>query len=139
LPQNGVRHFYIASNGTVPIGAFATATITDPAGNTSEFSRCKKIKQRKPGYYNLLAPKNNQALKSVQVKLDWQDAYDADSYSVTVRADSPTGKIVDENVVTASEYTSLALSRGQTFFWRIKACNTGGCRKSAWWSFSIKP
>lgn len=139
LPAGGTRDFYFITSRTAPIGYFATATITDPDGNTSEFSKCIKVKQGKPGSFMLLKPRDGKTINSLPVQLDWQDAFDADSYTVVVRKGSPTGKVVESATTDVSQYQPEKLHRGNTYYWRVGACNEASCKKSAWWSFKVKP
>jgi hypothetical protein len=43
---SGNGSFSVGSSGPAPLGHFVTATVTDPAGNTSEFSLCVPVSAR---------------------------------------------------------------------------------------------
>ncbi len=66
-----------------------------------------------------------------QVTLDWTDVSCATRYEVMVRQGSTTGTIVDHpTAVTSSQYTTIALTAGKTFYWRVRAWDAKGA--SAW-------
>ncbi len=94
----------------------------------------------KPPKPTLGVPKNGKTVKKPKVFLDWDDVSCADSYRVLVRLGSKKGtKIVNAKNLPTSQHTTKALTRGQTYYWRVSACNALGCTKSAWQSFKIKP
>lgn len=95
----------------------------------------------KPTKPQLVTPKNGKTVKKPKVLLDWGDVNCADSYRVLVRLGSKKGsKVVNAKNLPTSEYKTKALTRGQTYYWRVSACSTTyGCSKSAWQSFKIKP
>lgn len=121
--------------GTVQGGPSATPTFTaTPTQTATQIPTCVT----KPSKLVLLKPANTASVKSRQVFLDW-DAYCADYYRVTV-VDSVSGKVVDNNNnsnLGTSQYTTSALPKRKTYLWRVKACNTLGCKTSVWWSFKI--
>lgn len=54
---NGDASFSVVLPGSVPVGSTITATATDPAGNTSEFSACSSAAARAPlDFAGFLAP-----------------------------------------------------------------------------------
>jgi hypothetical protein len=53
---------------------------------------------------------------------------------VQVRRDSTGGTLVDNpKALTTSQYTTVALTAGRTYYWAVRACNAIGC--SAWTSY----
>jgi hypothetical protein len=70
---------------------------------------------------------------------DWNDVACATKYKVVVKRDSPAGPQALKKAVRVSNLTTQVLSAGYTYYWRVKACNTLGCTKSEWRSFTINP
>ena len=122
-----------------------TATATNTATFTPTFTATPTVIPTsgctaKPGKPGLAQPKDGKAVKKPKVFLDWGDVSCADSYRVLVRLGSNKGtKVVNAKNLPTSEYTTNALTRGQTYYWRASACNALGCAKSPWQSFKIKP
>lgn len=92
----------------------------------------------KPAAPTLLKPTNNAHVTKSQVKLDWNDVTCALKYKVVVKQDSKQGTVVFRKRVTESQVKTTALPPGHSYFWRVKACNTFGCKPSVWFKF-IKP
>lgn len=113
-------------------------TATDSAGNTSEVSLCRAISNviPKPAKPQQASPDNG-ATTSNPPQLSWNAASGAERYVVIIRQDATNGITVHKNGVGGTSHTAPALAAGHTYYWRLKACNAGGCSKSAWWSFRI--
>jgi hypothetical protein len=68
------------------------------------------------------------------VALDWRDVTCATLFEVQVRRDSTRGTLVDNpKALAASQYTTIALTAGRTYYWAVRACNAIGC--SSWTSY----
>lgn len=94
----------------------------------------------KPAKPQLTAPQNGKTVKKRRALLNWDDANCANSYNVIVRLGGKKGaKVANVKNLATSQYKTQALTRGQTYYWRVNACNAAGCTKSAWQSFKIKP
>lgn len=92
----------------------------------------------KPGKPTLVSPTNGSKSKKRSVALDWTDATCATFYKVLVRQDSQTGiKADSKNGLLDSNYTTKALAKGKTYYWRASACNQFGCSNSGWWKFNV--
>lgn len=96
---------------------------------------------RPPARPKLRAPHKSAIVYSRQVLLDWTDVNCATRYMVIVKRGSPLGKVVErQRKLTQSQYTTLALKRNRTYFWRVRACNKIGC--SSWTiyrKFTVSP
>lgn len=65
--------------------------------------------------------------------LDWF-AKCSRTFEVLIRTDSSTGAIVDHpNNVPMSQYWTIPLTPGKTYFWTVRACNAKGC--SPWMAY----
>ncbi|MDL1896072.1 right-handed parallel beta-helix repeat-containing protein [Anaerolineae bacterium CFX7] len=114
---------------TITAGATLTPTATPTAPN-----ECLQ----KPSAPALDAPANGAQPNRRRVVLTWQTSACANEYRVQVRADSRRGaRVVNVVGLTASSFTTPRLARGHTYFWRVKACNSYGCAKSAWRTFAL--
>lgn len=86
----------------------------------------------------LISPANGATISTLQVTLDWADVNCASWYEVVVKQYSATGITVDSRTnLTSSIYTTSAATRGRTYFWSARACNSFGCTSSDWWSFNV--
>ncbi len=123
------RHVDGNSDGTprCDMGAFEFNSVAVPTCNT------------KPAAPALTSPANNTNTNSKKVNLNWNDVSCVTKYKVLVKQDSKNGLTADKKKVVPSEYQTKALTKGHTYFWRVKACNTYGCEKSAWLSLTINP
>ncbi|RIK27073.1 MAG: hypothetical protein DCC52_09685 [Chloroflexi bacterium] len=93
---------------------------------------------QKPSAPALDAPANGAQPNRRRVVLTWQTSACANEYRVQVRADSRRGaRVVNVVGLTASSFTTPRLARGHAYFWRVKACNSYGCAKSAWRTFAL--
>ncbi len=113
----------------------STPTITPSPTATTPSNAC----QNKPAAPQLSKPKANAQVNKPQVKLDWNDVTCATKYKVLVKQDAQNGPKAAKKTVTVSNYTTQALAKGHTYYWRVKACNAAGCAKSNWSSFTVKP
>ncbi len=85
-----------------------------------------------------LLPGNGAIVSVRNVLLDWSDVTCATGYKVQVRLGSSTGtQVTPLTATTESQFTTPALTAGQTYFWQARACNPAGCTASAWWSFIL--
>ncbi|MEX2282481.1 MAG: fibronectin type III domain-containing protein, partial [Gemmatimonadota bacterium] len=66
-------------------------------------------------------------VSSSQIDLSWSAAAGTDSYSVERSTTSGSGFIVIASGVLATTYQSTGLSAATQYFYRVLACNTGGC------------
>lgn len=92
----------------------------------------------KPAKPNLVKPKNNGKTKKIKAALDWSDQSCTTKFAVVVKQDGKTGTKADGKKTMTSQYTTKPLTKGKTYFWQVKACNSIGCTKSDWWSFKVK-
>lgn len=93
----------------------------------------------KPAKPILLTPTDGAKLKSVHVELDWSDVECAQRYKLQVRRDSSRGALVIHKQRTLdTELATDALLPGVTYFWRVRACNTAKCGKSAFQAFTLR-
>ena len=87
----------------------------------------------------LVTPNNTGKIKKTAVPLDWNDASCATTYSVMVKQGATNGaKVFSKKNLAASQVTTSALTKGQTYFWQVTAVNSAGKTKSDWWSFKVK-
>lgn len=76
--------------------------------------------------------------KTRSVNLSWNSANCATFYKVVVRLGSKKGTNVDgTSKIKGTDFTSIALTRTKTYYWRVSACNKYGCAGSDWWYFKI--
>lgn len=126
--------------GNAPTGGFITATTTDSQNNTSEFSYCRGIVvvgPTGPAKPQLLSPSNGATTSENPPLLDWSASANAELYRIIVRADSKKGPRVHKNKnIHDDSYRPPRLDSNRTFFWRVLACNSLKCTKSAWSSFT---
>lgn len=92
-----------------------------------------------PAKPKLLDPKKGATVTDRQVSLDWRDAGCATYYKIQVRLGSKKGAIKSENAnLPTSDFITIPLARGKTYFWKAWACNDNGCKNSGWRNFQIK-
>jgi hypothetical protein len=87
----------------------------------------------------LLSPTPKQVLVDSRVVLRWSNVGWASRYELEVYRGSVAGAPLLARAITASKFKTPALTKGKTYFWRIRACNALGC--SLWTearSFKIK-
>lgn len=98
----------------------ATATITPCPGGL--------------GSPSLLSPTNGTTVSTRQVPLDWTDVTCATRYEAIVRLGSSIGTIVNNpKFLPSSQYVTTPLTRGRTYYWRVRACNQVSC--GAWTAY----
>jgi hypothetical protein len=108
----------------------AAPTATSTATKTPTPAACSA----KPARPTLVSPANGSTAATKQVALDWRDVTCATLFEVQVRRDSTRGTLVDNpKALAASQYTTVALTAGRTYYWAVRACNAIGC--SAWTSY----
>ncbi|HWP82728.1 MAG TPA: fibronectin type III domain-containing protein [Bacteroidota bacterium] len=89
----------------------------------------------------LLSPQNGSVDQQLSLMLSWTASAGATSYRAHVATDSGfNSRIVDTTGLTSTSLSISGLSRGTTYFWRVRAVNEGG--ESSWstrWSFVTLP
>jgi len=122
----------------VPTSGVITGTATDSNNNTSEFSYCETITLSvplppPPPAPQLLSPVNGESVSKNPPTLVWAASPGATYYRVIIRVGSSKGAIAYRNPhVTSTTFTPPKLSGGKTYYWRVRACNGGGCTGSVW-------
>ncbi len=139
LPQSGSP----AINGGTNAGCPSTDQrgISRPQGSNCDVGSVEipEVCNAKPATPKLTKPKNGGTSTKTKVKLDWNDSNCAARYQVLVRQSSTTGPKMQENKdLTTSQFTTKSLPKNKTYYWQVKACNTKGCKASAWWSFKVQ-
>jgi CSLREA domain-containing protein len=119
---NSDGNFAVPLDGVVG-GNFVTATATDAAGNTSEFSLNKVVSE------DITAPEAPTGLtatasEATSVALDWNDNSEPDlaGYSVyrSTTSGGPYTKLTS-SLLSASSYTDTAVSSGTTYYYVVTA------------------
>lgn len=82
-----------------------------------------------------ISPRNGANTAKTAVRLKWEPAIDAAWYELYVK--KGTKLVIQETNLANTRYLTKPLKRGSTYTWRVKACNSVGCRASRWWSFTI--
>lgn len=124
-----------------PPTATATATKTIAAPTTTPTVTATKIPcAKKPKAPGIVSPEDGGTVDGKQALLDWNAVNCANKYRVVVRFGSPQGDKVESKRVDApaSQYRTKKLERGNSYVWRVRACNDKGCRASAWSSFALE-
>lgn len=88
----------------------------------------------KPGKATLVSPNNNATLQVRAVPLAWNAVPCATKYKVLVRVDSKTGARIFKKKVTTLQVVTNPLTKGKSYYWKVKACNLVGCAKWSEWS-----
>jgi CSLREA domain-containing protein len=112
---NGDASFTHTAAAAVPAGQFITATATDPAGNTSEFSNARQVLA--PTAARLRA--FTAAAHAGGVRLEWQTAFELDNLGFQIyRAEGGRLAPVNPSLVAGSALRSnAALTAGQSYAW----------------------
>lgn len=80
-----------------------------------------------PSAPQLLSPENEATGVSTSPTLDWQSADRAATYQIQVdESDSFSSPVVDRNGITATETQISDLETTTTYYWRVRASNSGG-------------
>jgi hypothetical protein len=112
-----------------------TATPTATPTSTPTATPCAT----KPLAPTLLTPGNGDTVTARSNLLDWSNATCATTYKLKLKQDSTSGSNVDHAKVTVSQYQTIKLAKGHTYFWIVKACDAIGCTKSVFFHFAISP
>lgn len=75
---------------------------------------------------NLTTPTNNQAGLATAVNLSWQSNVNAEAYRVQVATDNAFANIVQNQLVTNTNYLASNLNQETTYFWRVLPQNRCG-------------
>ncbi len=91
------------------------------------------------GVPSLISPASSAVLATRTPAFDWSDVSGATSYRLRVRQGSTTGTLVVSVSPSASTYaTTTSLATG-VYYWRVAACNSGGCGAfTTWRSFTLQ-
>lgn len=118
--------------GTSP-GLTITPSVTETPSGTPD--ACSQ----KPTAPSLASPPNDERVATLRVKLEWGAVDCVDTYKVKIRQDSATGQLaMSKNKLETPTWTTRKLEAGNTYYWRVFACNAAGCEKSKWSEFVIK-
>lgn len=139
-----VNEIVVSGSDVYAAGAFATAcgNLVCDTGNVTVNNVAKYGALAgcvtKPAKPTLTKPANNAVTSKTRVKLKWNAANCADTYTVFVK-DAATGQVVDKQEgLTALRYKTDALTRGKTYKWYVKAVNTMGSTKSRKRTFQVQ-
>lgn len=93
-----------------------------------------------PAKPSFVTPPSGSKVSTLQVLLDWNDVHCATKYKFVVKQgrDASTALLIERGRVTSSQHTTKVLEKGKQYLWRVKACNSFGCRVSKWWTFTIR-
>jgi predicted outer membrane repeat protein len=130
-----------AINGGTTTGCPSTdqRNISRPQGSSCDVGAVEVAECGKPAKPILVKPGNNKKAKGPLVFLDWNDANCANVYDVIVKLGSTSGpKAFKQKNTTNSQTQTSALTKGQTYYWRVIAKNANGKSKSDWWKFTVK-
>lgn len=92
----------------------------------------------RPDAPDLVSPPDEKQVAKLRVRLKWSDSECAERYQVIVRKGSKTGERIYNARQEVTGFRTGRLEQGQTYYWRIKACNGFGCRASMWSNFEIR-
>src|SRR5207253_2030382 len=94
----------------------------------------------KPAQPILVKPADGKRARGPAVHLDWGDVLCAAKYKLKIKLGSPSGPLVQKaGGLTATAFTTKLLTKGQTYAWKVKACDAPyGCAASDWWTFQVK-
>ncbi|MGB8648563.1 MAG: hypothetical protein WCF84_25225, partial [Anaerolineae bacterium] len=92
-----------------------------------------------PALPRLIAPANGATASTRKVFLDWSEARCATRYEVQVKRGPSSATLIDgQTNLTVSQYTTITLPPGITYYWRARACDLkGGSAWSAYWRFTV--
>jgi hypothetical protein len=121
----------VNSSGLVTAIAAGSATITATTVDGGFADNCAitvEAVSQLPGSFNLLSPGNNASVSRNSVNFDWQDAVNADSYTLKVDANSDfSSSLVNQSGINTSSYTTTpGLSSNTTYYWKVTAVNGFG-------------
>ena len=118
-----------------PIAPTNTPTYTPiPPSNTP--TATPTVCVAKPAKPTLALPPNGSTVKTLAVPLQWNGVNCASYYIVTIK-NSATGTKIQTIRTAGTTATTKALTKGVTYKWQVKACNTIGCTPSVWWTFTV--
>jgi|GEM_PF-4768098 len=123
--------FFTAQFSNMPTGTeYITATATDTAGNTSEFSPCIQIETviAPPDAPGLVAPADAATNVPLNETFAWTQSSGADRYHIQLSTAMNFSNIVyeDSSLAGTTQTTAQSLESSTTFYWRVRAHNILG-------------
>lgn len=86
----------------------------------------------------LIAPKAKKQVKKRSPNLKWEPVACATEYQVTIRLGTKQGEIVKQfESLTEPTVRTGRFANGETYVWRVKACNRDLCANSKWRKFTV--
>ena len=116
--------------GSLAVGRTGSVHITyhDTTNGDLKYAVGSLACTEKPNPPVLINPTNGADIKNRRALLDWSNANCAAHYSIMVRENATNGQVViRRDDLTLSRYKTIRLTRGQTYYWRARACNALGC------------
>lgn len=109
-------------------------------GNDLNYAMGRLTCSGSPAKTKLLAPQNASARYRRRATLKWADEDCIIRYELVLMQGSKNGILIDEQKnLNANHYATQPLARGETYFWRVRACNQTGCGAwSKFWKFHVK-
>lgn len=87
----------------------------------------------------LVTPDNHANMAQLRIMLRWSSTDCVTRYKLVIKQGAKNGPVIQRATVREkTEFKTKALMRRQTFFWRVQACNAGGCRWSEWRDFKTR-
>lgn len=120
----------------VASAAHVSADVYDAGSNPFEMTASTCVGQPKPTKQQ--TPSANATVNTRAVFLDWKDSICTATYQLYVAKDSINGQLIVQNKkLKVSEFTTPALKRKGTYWWRVMACNGKMCRETEWRKFTV--
>lgn len=87
----------------------------------------------------LVTPDNHANMAQLRIMLRWSSTDCVTRYKLVIKQGAKNGPVIQRATVKEkTEFKTKALMRRQTFYWRVQACNAGGCRWSEWRDFKTR-
>lgn len=117
-----------------PTATEALAPTETPTLSPTETPACVT----KPGKAIPIAPENGAQFVKVRPLLKWTVDSCTDRVRLLIKQDARNGPRVYKGLLVETQFKPEALERGHTYFWRLKSCNSFGCKKGPWQEFSVQ-
>lgn len=109
-----------------------------PAGVTGAFSTVRAFQMQWPastGKPILAAPANDPAVEVTDVAFQWQPVVGAKSYQLQVSPNPDfANNITDDRIVKGTQYSPAVTYGNATYYWRVRALDTGATPHQGVWS-----
>lgn len=120
----GTIQMQVTTNNTTPTGLHTIAVTATSGATTKTVNMYMEVVSGNFNALTLNTPANSAVVEPTGVYFQWTADPNATLYSIQIAADPSFSTIIEENIVSATNYTASVLPNTATLYWRVSPGNS---------------